>query len=61
MSDITMCVDDECKARQRCYRFTAVPNDLYQSYFVEAPDKDTYGACEYFIPNDVSGEFYEEV
>ena len=32
MPDISMCKDKECKAKEHCYRFTAIP-DGWQSYF----------------------------
>lgn len=32
MADITMCVDNECPMRDRCYRYTAKADEKYQSY-----------------------------
>lgn len=42
MPDITMCRaerDDKliCPMREKCYRFTAKPNEFRQSYFIHAP------------------------
>lgn len=39
MADITMCLDDECKKRLDCYRFTAPKSTILQSYFMESPRK----------------------
>jgi hypothetical protein len=38
MADITMCRPAECPRKEMCYRFTATPNNLYQSYFVDPVD-----------------------
>jgi len=53
MPDITMCIDSICPLRENCYRFTAEPNDLYQSYFNISP-ACYHGQflCEYFIDNE---------
>lgn len=32
MPDISMCQDASCPSHYRCYRFTATPDDLRQSY-----------------------------
>ena len=32
MADITMCKDEECGRKDRCYRYTAKPNEYRQSY-----------------------------
>lgn len=37
MADITMCSGVGCPARQNCYRFTAEPSKLWQSYFTKVP------------------------
>lgn len=39
MPDITMCYGGDCPYKERCYRYTAKP-DEYQSYFVKPPFKD---------------------
>jgi hypothetical protein len=48
MPDITMCSGDNCPAKETCYRFTAIPNEWRQSYFMEAPIKGD-NTCEYFM------------
>ena len=32
MPDLTMCVNDICPLRSKCYRYRAVPDDLRQSF-----------------------------
>lgn len=34
MPDITMCQNKKCKRRSNCYRFIAIPDKFYQSYFM---------------------------
>jgi hypothetical protein len=46
MSDITKCDGTDCPVKEKCYRFTAKSDDVYQSYFVDPPIKD--GKCEMF-------------
>ena len=46
MPDITMCHGGDCPHKEKCYRFTANADELYQSYFVDPPYKD--GKCEYY-------------
>jgi len=46
MPDITMCPGTDCSQKEKCYRFTAKPDEYWQSYFIEAPIKD--GKCEYY-------------
>jgi hypothetical protein len=36
-SDITMCTGGECPFKTMCHRYTIIPNELRQSYFVEPP------------------------
>ena len=46
MPDITMCLGTDCPQKETCYRFTAKPNEYWQSYFSVPPIKD--GKCEYY-------------
>ncbi len=46
MSDITMCHGGTCEQRGNCHRFTAMPNEYSQSYFIMPPEKD--GECEQY-------------
>lgn len=49
MPDICLCNGTGCPFKDTCYRFTAKPDELSQSYFVEVPwnGKD----CIYFMPS----------
>ena len=49
MADITMCTDEQCSERFRCYRFTAPWNGYGQSVFMESPRKDD--KCDYYWDN----------
>ena len=53
MPDISMCWGTDCISRRDCYRFRAVPNPNWQSYFIQ---DDSFGEtgpnCEHFIPRD---------
>lgn len=51
MPDITMCHGDNCPQKESCYRYMAIPNDLWQSYFVEAPVKED-GKCDHYWEMD---------
>jgi len=44
MPDITMCSNNYCPKKKKCYRYMAVPN-MWQSYC----KFDYRGACDYFI------------
>ena len=44
--DITLCLGTNCPQKETCYRFTAKPNEYWQSYFSVPPIKD--GKCEYY-------------
>ena len=44
--DITMCSGEGCPVKEKCYRFTAKPNEYRQSYFVEPPIRD--GKCDHY-------------
>jgi hypothetical protein len=42
MSDITKCTGinkegETCQEREKCYRYVAESDEIYQSYFTEAP------------------------
>lgn len=46
MPDISMCENEECPLRHRCYRFMAEPDDYCQAYTAFAIGVD--GECEGF-------------
>jgi hypothetical protein len=39
MSDITMCPGNGCPIKEKCHRFTANTNEMWQSYFLDVPGK----------------------
>jgi hypothetical protein len=47
MTDITKCSGEGCPLSETCYRFTAVGDPYYQSYFVQPPYKEDTG-CSMF-------------
>ena len=55
MPDITMCINDFCPLRSKCYRYRAVPDDLRQSFSKFKPQDKPFGGygdkvleCDYF-------------
>ena len=50
MPDMTLCSNETCPLRESCYRFTATPDKLWQSYSCFEPYGD--GHCLMFIPAD---------
>jgi hypothetical protein len=46
MPDIILCTNEDCPLKEKCYRWTAEP-DEHQSFAEFIPDKDE--DCEYFI------------
>lgn len=45
MPDITMCINQNCLVKERCYRYRAIPSG-YQSMAVFEPNSN--GLCSYF-------------
>jgi len=57
MTDITKCKGKGCNMKETCYRFKAPAEELWQSYFSEAPhdnkvDEDGNTECEYYWEMD---------
>jgi hypothetical protein len=46
MADITMCSGEGCHMKNKCYRFTAKPDEHWQSWFGTVPIED--GKCEMY-------------
>lgn len=46
MADITKCSGTGCPIKDTCYRFRALANDYYQSWFSEEPYNHKAGYCE---------------
>lgn len=63
MPDITMCINEFCPKKEKCYRYTAPPDEFRQAY-AEFPflhtDRDVV-ECEYFINNKHQGNKYEKL
>lgn len=47
MPDISMCQNDSCPLKEKCYRFMAIPDDVWQSYTEFKYELDN---CDYFYP-----------
>lgn len=49
MADITICANNKCPIKERCYRYTAKCSP-YQSYsYFESYEKDGRVACDYYM------------
>jgi hypothetical protein len=48
MPGISMCHNDTCKSRMKCFRYTAIPND-WQSYTPFGTDECK--TCDFFYDN----------
>ena len=51
MPDISKCSGEGCPMKETCYRFTAIADKLWQSYFMNAPIKED-NTCDYYWPNE---------
>jgi len=51
MPDISMCKDEDCPSRLKCFRFTATPNEHRQYYMNFNNVRNGQDKCEYFIEN----------
>jgi len=56
MPDISMCLNETCLIKDRCYRYTATPNSHRQSYSNFEPVKGGIESnyCNNFISNGLS-------
>jgi len=52
MSDISMCKNVGCKFKKDCYRFTAKPDKIWQTYG-EFNCKDKVGIDTFFLKNSI--------
>ena len=55
MPDISLCRNVLCPSKDYCYRFTATPSELRQSYTEFTPE-DGEDECSYFWPNGKDSE-----
>ena len=44
---MSMCKNKDCKLKEDCYRFRAIPNQYRQSYANFKPDEE--GECDHFV------------
>lgn len=51
MPDISMCQNTKCLSHTKCYRFTATPNELWQSY-AEFKPIDGEDRCSHYWNRD---------
>jgi hypothetical protein len=49
MPDITMCDNEKCELKQKCFRFMAKPNETHQSYYAD-DIRNEDGTCFSFYP-----------
>jgi hypothetical protein len=49
MPDITMCEGKDCPLKEDCYRYTAIPNEYRQSYFMNPPYNKEEGKCDHHM------------
>ena len=47
MPDMTMCLNEDCKMKRKCYRHEAKPASPQQPYARFVPEDD--GECEHFL------------
>jgi hypothetical protein len=52
MADISMCTNVQCKSKDYCYRFTAIPSKFRQAYADFTCDDDEIN-CSYFWSNGI--------
>ena len=51
MPDISMCINEYCPIKQKCYRYRAIPKEFYQSYtdFKFVITEDNVVECNNYI------------
>ena len=50
-NDITMCMTENCPMKDKCYRYTAIPERI-QSYSLFGPVCCDNGSYNYFMDNE---------
>ncbi len=55
MPDISMCSNEECPSKDKCYRYVAIPDEYWQSY--GAFSFDVSGKCSYFMEARSKSQF----
>ena len=54
--EFNLCLDDECPARKKCFRYTAEPIKRGQAFFAELPRIDGDDDCRMFVSNKKRGK-----
>lgn len=57
MVDMTICTSELCNIKDRCYRATAKPNPLCQSYYNFEYECHKNSGFEYYIKQNKKGNF----
>jgi hypothetical protein len=47
MPDISMCKNESCSIKEKCYRFMATPDPMWQSYSIFRQNSDQ--TCDFFL------------
>lgn len=58
MPDISMCENQECPLKEKCYRYTAKPSPVLQAYGYFKPDEE--GKCYYYWDNEIDNDESEK-
>jgi len=48
MSEICKCPGENCPIKEKCYRFTRLP-DIYQNYLIKEPYNTETQKCDVFL------------
>ena len=51
MPDISKCRVEECPLKTKCYRYTSIANEYWQSYFTEIPYDKEANECDHYWDN----------
>lgn len=46
MPDISMCQGYDCPVKEACYRYLAIPNSNWQTWFAEDPRDEEHTPCD---------------
>ncbi len=55
MTDFSKCVGGDCPIKESCLRFTSLPAEIAQTYFIEPPYDKEDKKC-YYLLNPVKKE-----
>ena len=49
MVDITMCTNEKCLLKDKCFRYLATPDPYYQAYYILDNDDDDGSNCKLYF------------